>query len=414
MKHLRNFTTRARLRLLALLVLTAALALSLSACQVGGRATVTLHVQNSSAQSATVASIQPASLTSQAILTPQRMPNEVQSFTPTSLKVPILQILLSDSGSGGQTELFHCDPSGDPNACKVDLAHNLQAFQDLINTTAQAAAGTYDTVHVVTCTSGQGGSSASNPIDYTADVTGQAVIGGYAFVTDPTAAGLVSLDNSGTRNPKPVTVGFSGCARDFPLPAPITLQDGQSFTLSLYIDLADIAWIDANSSGNTQTWLPSGCARAANTTTPTAPSGPFVCLGYPDLAAAPGDTAPTLKRYLVVDGTTDPAAMAVRSGGIFGLYFDANGNPLSGYTRFYFDQYPSQLGYMPGTPFKSISDNNDGTLALSSFGSSAIGPGYFEASDFPIAGGSGQYTTSDPGATCSSGGPCSYTAKLLP
>ncbi len=324
---------------------------------------VTLHVQSSSAQSATV---QPASLTNQAILTPQSQTAQVQSFTPIHLKVPILQIVLTDSGSGGQTELFHCDPSGDPNACKVDLAHNLQAFQDLINTTAQAAAGTYDTVHVVTCTSGQGGSSTSNPIDYTADVTGQAVIGGNTFVTDPTAAGLVSLDNSGTRNPKRVTVGFSGCAR------------------------------------------------AANTTTPTAPSGPFVCLGYPDLAAAPGDTAPALKRYLVVDGTTDPAAMAVRSGGVFGLYFDANGNPLSGYTRFHFDQYPSQLGYMPGTPFKSITDNNDGTLTLSSFGSSAIGPGYFKTSDFPIAGGSGQYTTSDPGATCSSGGPYSYTAKLLP
>jgi hypothetical protein len=409
MKHLRSITTRPRLRLLALLVLTAVLALSLSACQVGGRATVTLHVQNSSARSATVASIQATSLT------PQTQLATVQSFTPISLKVPILQILLSDSGSGAQTELFHCDPNSDPNACKVDLAQNLQAFQDLINTTAQAAAGTYDTVHVVTCTDGQGGSSTSNPIDYTADVTGQAVIGGNTFVTDPTAAGLVGLDNSGSPNPKPVTVGFSGCARDFPLPAPITLQDGQGFTLSLYIDPADIAWIDANPSGNPQTWLPSGCARDANSATPQPPSGPFVCLGYPDLAAAPGDTAPTLERYLVVDGTFDPATMAVRSGGVFGLYFDANGNPLSGYTRFYFDQYPGRLGYMPGTPFKSITDNNDGTLTLSSFGSSATGPGYFEANDFPTAGGNGDYTSSDyDPSICLNGGPCSYTAKLLP
>lgn len=400
-----------------LLFLTVGLAVALSACQFGGRATVTLHLQNSSAQGATVASLAPSAGGARATLQPASIGDRVQSFTPTSLQVPVLQITLMDSGSGAATQLYACDPTTDPNACRVDFAQNLSAFQDLINTTAQAAAGTYDTVQMVTCTHGSGGSSTSNPIDYTAKVSGQALIGTTTYVTDPSQTspnGLVSAVASGAApSPKAVTVGFSGCARDYRLPAPVTLTDGQSFTLSLYVDLADIAWIDANPAQMGQTWLPSGCARDDSGSAPAMPQGPFVCLGYPDLAAAPGATAPVLKRYLVVDGTSVPTLP--RSGAIFGIYFDAANRPLSGYTRFLFEQAPVALGFMPGTPFKTISLNADGaTLSVESFGSSATGPGYFTASDFPIAGGAGQYTTSNPGSACSSGGPCPYDAKLLP
>lgn len=418
MKHLMSILARPWSRFALLLGLVAALALGLSACQLGGKATVTLHVQNSSAQNATVAGLTTAGLFSQAVLMPQAQAQPtVQSFTPSSVKVPVVQILLADGNSGPATELYRCDPSTDPNACKVDLAKNLTAFQDLINATAQAAVGTYDTIRVMTCTDGQGGGSGSNPVDYTADVTGQAVIGGTTYVTDPNAAGGVSVDTSGSPAPQPVAVGFSGCGRDYPLPSPITLQDGDTVTLSLYIDLADMAWIESTGGSAAQTWFPSGCTQDPNSSSPPMPDGAFVCLSYPDLAAAPGDAAPTLTRYLVLDGTTDPSTIAgTPTAGLFGIYFDANGDPLSGYTRFYFDQTYQSLGYMPGTPFKSITANGDGTtLSVASFGSSATGPGYFEATDFPLAGGNGSYTSSDfdPGI-CPNGGPCPYTAKLLP
>lgn len=332
--------------------------------------------------------------------------------------VPVVQILLADGSSGPATQLYSCDPTTDPNQCKVDLAKNLGALQDLINTTAQAAAGTYDTIRVMSCTSGQGGSATSNPIDYTADVTGKAVIGPNTYVTDPAATGGVSIDSTGSLKPQAVTLGFSGCARDYPLPTPITLKDGDTFTLSLYIDLADIAWIEDSGSTTPQTWLPSGCVRDANATTPTAPAGPFVCLNYADVAAAPGDVPPTLKRYLVLDGATDPSTITgAPTGGLFGIYYDANGNALSGYTRFYFNQTYASLGFMPATPFRSIAANSDGTtLNVATFGSSATGSGYFEAGSFPIDGGySDTYTSSDGDPSiCAVGQSCPYTAKVLP
>lgn len=69
MKHLRSITTRPRFALL--LGLVAVLVIGLSACQsFGGKATVTLHVTNGGTQATTLA-VAPASLTTQALLTPQ-------------------------------------------------------------------------------------------------------------------------------------------------------------------------------------------------------------------------------------------------------------------------------------------------------------------------------------------------------
>lgn len=409
MNHPRKIAVHPRFVLL--LGLATVLVIGLSACgSFGGKATVTLHVSNGGTPSVVITSVVPTTVTAQAFVTPQASGELAQSFTPTALDVPVLGIYLRDSATNAATQIYSCDPTSDPNGCRVDLVNNLSGFQDVINSTAQAAAGTYDTITVQNCTNGKGGSATSNPIDYTADVTGEATINGTRYYTDPTQPGLVS---PGSAAAQAVSVGFSGCASDYALPSPIVLADGDAFTLSLYIDLAGIAWID-NGVWNLS-WMPSGCARDPSASTPTAPSAPFVCLSYPDVGAAPGDLPPTLKRYLVVDGTTVPTAL--QSGAVFGIYYDANGNPLSGYTRPFYEQTVVQLGFQPATPFASLAANADGTtLTVKSFGSTSSGPGYFESGDFPIDGNAaGTYTTSDPGQTvCTSGGPCDFAASVNP
>ncbi|MGH1468101.1 MAG: hypothetical protein ACRBBP_04355 [Bdellovibrionales bacterium] len=301
-----------------------------------------------------------------------------QSFTPDSVLVPILEVRIPGGGT-----LFECAGTGDE--CLVDIAD--PAALTALTTDASINVGSHDTITVGTCKS-EG--------EYTAKVRGSVVLGGTTYYTtsgaDVLSTSVGDLDYT--------SVVFSGCSNDYTIPGGLTVtsdteveegseeEEGEFVDFNLFISLTDIAW--ANLSTAT---IPSGCKEGSNGS---------VCLSYPEVVPSVGTITPTLETYRISDTVS-----AANAGGQLLCIFDQNDRALGGFSRRYFSGTSQEMVGGFDTPFRSLSQNGDGTLNIENYGGSADSSALrFE--NFPRSSHTGTY--SSPSGEFS--GNQAYTATL--
>ena len=301
-----------------------------------------------------------------------------------SFRSPIRAIVLR--GADRSLEVYSC--AADSNdGCLVDLAG--PALQDLLAARAVTVrAGTYDRVEIYTC---------KQEGQYHTYVTGSVTLGGVAYQTKTTGV----LDTAGAA--EPVRVGYTGCARSYPLPTPVVVTDtaGAPIAFRLYFDIRDVAWASLGGLETAAGWIPGGCAgpRPGDPATGGTPA-PFLCTGYPDVAGVVDSLPPVLERYRINDGAT-----------IGLLFLASSGQFVGGFSRRFFQEgAAANPRFNADTPVDEWVDNGDGTYRLSTYG--GFGPGgvpvdhYVVMPAFRRAGHSGSATARD-------AEPFDYTAVRL-
>jgi hypothetical protein len=190
------------------------------------------------------------------------------------------------------------------------------------------------------------------------------MLGGTTYYTtagaDPLTTSSTSLDY--------VTVPFSGCRYSYPLPAPLTINDGDSIDVSAFFSLDNIAWGTLTGAA-----LPSGCVLNGGHTD-------SACLAYPDIVPYVGTTSATLETYLVTEDQTD--LLAAKAGGQVLLVADAVGTLLGGFTRRFYSATSVSASTNYDTPLQKIVDDGlvDGGLhayLLQNFGGTPPGPTFY-------------------------------------
>ena len=259
----------------------------------------------------------------------------------TSFQVPIRSVWLVDS-TGGGPEIYRC-AAGSNDGCLVDLAG--PALQDLLGAAPTTVSqGTYTAIAVATC---------MDETTYQALLTATVPVGGVTYGTSAASA----LDTAAA---EPVRLTYHGCVRRYQLAAPLVIGDsaGAPVSVKLYFDIRDVAWASPGSAdpygpASVQAaWLPSGCS-GPNPGLSTV-AAPFVCAGYPDVAATVDTLVPVVERYRINGGAT------------IGLIFQASsGAFIGGYTRRWFvEGAPSDPGFIADVPVERLVPNGDGSYLL--------------------------------------------------
>jgi hypothetical protein len=259
----------------------------------------------------------------------------------TSLKVSIRQISLHNAAFDHEADIYVCSGSGD--ACQVEMAGT--AFQDALNASPRMVEmGQYDYVFVKTCEDSEG--------EYHTAMTGSVMLDGKTWYTNPASV----LDTVGPA--APVSITSSGCGRTYALPRPLRITDslGSAVDFKLYFDIQNIAYAALGSHKTATAWTPGNCAGDHPSETGEA-SGPFVCIGYPDVSGIIDTANAVVERYRVNGGAT------------VGLFFTADDIPMGGYTRYFFTEgVLTEPGFMPVMPLRDVHKNSDGTLYVDGFG----------------------------------------------
>jgi hypothetical protein len=269
------------------------------------------------------------------------------SFTPTSLLVPLAAVRLLGPGNGG-ADLYNCANAGsaDPNAaldlddagvpvmpddsCLVDMADNT-ALAALFTHAIDIPPGTYDQVLVSLCT----GNGATGYASY---VKGSVELNGITYYT---ASGTQVLTTHAEHQGY-VRVEYAGCASGVPLPAPVTVADGDDVSINAFFTLKNIAWAQLSGNG------PGGCTlNDANTLK--------VCTSYPIPVTYVGAASPTLDTLYITEDQSDlPAAKA---GGQMLLLRDPAGHVFGGFSRRLYSSASVQPSVNYDTSIKSVEDN---------------------------------------------------------
>ncbi|MBT5855052.1 hypothetical protein HOH87_00260 [bacterium] len=280
------------------------------------------------------------------------------SFTPTSIKVPIRGIYLHSSTDNQGAEIYNC--SGDSEAdCLVDVASQTE-LDNLINT-AEITTGTYDQIQVSTC---------KDEGEYNAQIKGAVTLGSTSYVTD---SGDQPLKTTGDADY--ATVTFTGCSKNYDLPTDLTVVEGETVSVKLFVALTNIAW------GKTgAVTVPSGCIAGTGDSF-------SVCMAYPDVAAYIGTASPTVETYHLSEGSG--AAESAAAGQLI-IMFDADDNLIGGMSRRLFSETSVSMGTNFDTPLRRITKLDGGNLDLENFGSSADDY-YFKIDSFPRSTHSGNY-----------------------
>jgi hypothetical protein len=227
-----------------------------------------------------------------------------------ALLVPITEISLGHTSGQNTTHAPAYSCSGSAAACLVDLASPSFETNLLASQTVTVPVGSYDEVTFSFCHPG-----GTSHVVY---LTARATLDGTQYYTR--ADGSLSAD--GPAEPAAITLNGCGVASAMPYAITVTsngvvqeVAEGQEpeppvgeAPLRLYFTTEDIAWAAMGT-----TWalhfsgscaLPSAQAEAGT---------PYVCLGYPVVAAFLGAELPSVERYatniasaatLFVQGTT--------------------------------------------------------------------------------------------------------------
>jgi hypothetical protein len=150
----------------------------------------------------------PPGLAGPRLIDPSAETSLMQSFTPTSIRLSINDIGISDGDASdwnAPSQLIYRCAGTTNEECMVEVA-NLQAFEDALNAEpAEIQPGTYTKVRVSMCAQPGGMQRV--------EITGSATLNGVTYVTDPTA-GIVA---GAIADAKPVAFHFAGCAVQIPL-----------------------------------------------------------------------------------------------------------------------------------------------------------------------------------------------------
>ncbi len=331
------------------------------------------------------------------------------SFTPTSVRSPILRVELYSSQSeprgGGDMDaggseggvmdggagaaptrpqsLYTCatlqayedqryrgvapeggaalTPADVQRDCTVDLADNA-ALQALFAGDHEIEVATYDSIRVHTCVEQQ----------YDIQIKGTVTLSGDEYRTtsgpDPLTPGAGDAEYA--------TVTHQGCAFSFSLPIPVTIRASDDVTVNAFFSIRNIAWGQLNSHNQGM----GGCLISGT-------NGHGLCTSYTNIVPYVGTVAPALETYHV---TVDPADLTVlehpldvHASGQVLLIVDSTGNMLGGFTRrLLSEQSTHEMGF--DTPLKSIvaSSGSPVTYSLENYGSTADGPGYLRMAHF--------------------------------
>jgi hypothetical protein len=262
------------------------------------------------------------------------------SFTPTSVVIPVTEITLRNGDSGG-SQLYSC--TGTLADCGVDITDATALAALAASSTIDA--GTYDRIAVGTC---------RDEGSYDATISGSVNVDGVDYyTTTPATPGTSNVLSTVAADLGPVTVNYSGCVSEYLLSSPITVADGDSIVVNLFVNLENIAWARTRSASS----IPSGCQNNG--------TDQVVCMAYPDVVAYIGAATPSVQTYHVsVQGSTNV------TDGQFILLFNADGSTIGGFTRPYYGPASSGTSGFD-TPLRTFSANGDGTYTLGNYGGSA-------------------------------------------
>ncbi len=284
------------------------------------------------------------------------------NLTINSLKVPIRSVSLNSSASGGDgSQIYNCS-AGSNDGCLVDLA-SAGELQNLLSSSAtEVSAGTYTHVQISTCEQ-EGKYTALINASGTSDPGGS----GSTLYTQSGSGELTTTSASAGE----AVVYFTGCSRLYPLPSPVTVTEGGTVTVKLYFDIRDIAFFgDATVTAGNEAWFSGGSSYVY----PTSPTGTYVGVNYLDVAGTVDAGTPTVSRFRVTTNSGDI--------GTFGLLYTSTGDYFGGFTRSYYSSATTSGHNRFVTPIQTFTDNGDGTFTVANYGSSATGPGYFNATNF--------------------------------
>lgn len=230
-----------------------------------------------------------------------------QSFTPTSVLMPIYAIGLVDS-SGNTYPIYTCSGKTD-SACSLDIANptTLSAFFGPIpaassvptpsasatgvpSTTPTAstgiAAGSYVQTYLDTCLAGGGNTS------YTLQVQGSASLGGTTYYTSATSGSPLTTSSSSEGY---VSFTVSGCRTKYNMPGGVTIASGATQTLNLITNVSNFAYMLNTTTGSSGT----AASMCSNGTTNS------VCFNYPFLVPYVGTGTPTRETYYITNSVSD-------------------------------------------------------------------------------------------------------------
>lgn len=313
-------------------------------------------------------------------------------ITIAELKAPITEIMLMGTNNNSST-VYSC-AGASIDDCMVNLANSAALTNLLANAPAASVkAGTYDHVKVGNCKTSSG---------YYAKIKASGTYmsdGSGATYYTQTASGVLTTDVSLWGETK---VYFNGCSREYALPAPITVTDGSTVAVKLYFDIEDLAFFGNNASNGE---LAAAYAGGYSFVYPAVPTGPFVSVGYIDVAGTVDTGTPTIERYRV--NVTDTNNMTLKA--TLGLYYTSSNAYFGGYTRSYWDSESNTGSNQLVTPIKTYTANSDGvSYLITNYGGNSNPVGFtfdnFQRADHS---GTGSTTWSTPTSTFT------YTATRL-
>lgn len=260
------------------------------------------------------------------------------SFTPTSILVPIRSITLESASRDLVSEIYRC-PGNSDSTCYVDVADDA-ALANLTKS-ASVTEGTYSILYVGTC---------EEATSYTAKVKGSVSLNGVTNYTtanaNPLSTSIGDLDYT--------TVTYSGCGRRYVIPGGLSVSNGASIQFNVLMAITNIAW--ANKSTAT---IPSGCFSNSSAS---------VCMAYPDIVPYVGTDTPSVQTYHI-----NETAQAGTSGGQILLLFDQASNFIGGFARRLFSQTSEIQFASYDTGIAKFETNGNGTYLVSDYGNSNDG-----------------------------------------
>jgi hypothetical protein len=332
------------------------------------------------------------------------------SFTPTSLKVPVHFIRLeSSTNANASVDLYRCPAEPPPgsmmppdagvaaadldggglnsaDACLVDMADNA-ALAALFADAIDVRLGTYDRIRVYLC--GFNGATS-----YTSYVKGTLELNGTTYYTTDAHDEVLTQDSAHIGY---TPVEYGGCASDVPLPAPLTIKDGDTIAISAFFSLRNIAWGTLTGNGP-----PGGC-------TFNGAHSHSVCTGYPIPVTYVGATSPTLETYYITEDLSDTSG--AKAGGQLLLLLDAMGQPFGGFSRRLYSETSVGPSVNYDTPIKSIRANSTAaddagtaTYTIDTWGGGSAGHSvdfYIRFPEFSLSSHTGSLLRSDGVSTAS-------------
>lgn len=237
----------------------------------------------------------------------------VQSFTPTSLKLPIYRVSLCE-GNSSCTSVYTCS-ANTVAGCSIDLG-KIDAFVDALNASAQEIEeGTViNYVSVQYCPDGDT-SSIQN-----ITVNGTVKIQGVDYATDPTS-GIVA----GTSGQDAVIKVKGGCGSFYPVSPAATISKGSATTVKMFFDASYFPYAGTTATSSTLNSFNDDGSCLGSTSA-------YLCAQVVTIVATIDSGTPTTEQYLVsnIDSSTDNSPTAKVA-----LFYSSSGSVIGGVQNTY-------------------------------------------------------------------------------